>query len=383
MKILFISDAYIPFPSGVAVTMETLRYSLEKLGHKVYIIATESGKWTDKNGSIIRLPGIYSAKHKPIAWPTKKLPIDIFKKLNIDIINSHFYHQVYDYPVELANKLDLPLVDTVHRIFPEIEKRTHRLLSSPERRFSSSAKKTLAYYNKCTKIISPSASSANYLSSLSLRTDISIIPTGIFIKDFTSYPPQLIKERFKIPQERKIILAVSSIDKISNIPFLIKGFKQIWKAIDNVHLLIVGEGDYSQQYQKAINDLPYRDFITLPGYLPKKTLNKVYGAADLLVNVNQLDPQPLPIVEALAAGTPVVTLKGLGGQDFVTNNRNGFVAANKEDFITKTVEILRRDTLLKEFSKAARHSATAFMASNLTQNLIELFESEIEKHKNE
>lgn len=48
LKILQVSDAYYPFPSGVAEHMHHLSLSLRKRGHKVYILTGRYGDEKDE-----------------------------------------------------------------------------------------------------------------------------------------------------------------------------------------------------------------------------------------------------------------------------------------------------------------------------------------------
>lgn len=385
MKIAFISDAYIPVPTGVAVSMQTLKVSLEKMGHTVYVFAPDYFGFQDNDSHIARLPAIFSIKEKyrPNKWPLVRIKRDQIEKLGIDLVHSHYFFKNFDFAVRLARAAGAPLIASVYQIFPEIAKFKPAFLQSPQSSSESALNEMIGYLNQCQAVVALSAASRQYLIQYPIHSTIETIPIGIFPRDFAGFPPQSVKAKFNIPQERKIVLYVGRVEDDKNLKFLLKSFKLIWKAIDDVHLLIVGGGTKLKYYQEIASLLPYHKFITFTGYLPKSYVNRIYGASDVFAYPSQIDPQPLAVLESIAAGTPVVALKGLGAQDFIAENIDGFVTKNDlGDFSDKVIELLRRDKMRLEFSQNARREAQAFKSSNLTRDLLKFYEQVIEESKN-
>ncbi|MDH4358635.1 MAG: glycosyltransferase [Candidatus Berkelbacteria bacterium] len=385
MKILFVSDSYIPVPNGTAVSVETLRLSLEKLGHTVYVIAPKYRFWKHSERGIARLPGLFKPfeKYNLSFWPTVGLNLKKLKDFGIDIVHSHFYFRPFYYAKELASSLDVPLVNTNYRIFPEVEKYKDSLKIVKARRVKKALVEMIDYSNACDQIVALSKSSKNYLNDFDITTPIKVVPVGVFIKDYISYPPEAIRNKFKIPHERKLVLYVGAIENENEITFLIRAFRSAWKAIDDVHLLIIGSGTKLPDFQKAVAKLPLNKFTTFTGYLPKKQVNKIYAIADVLAYPGRIDPQPLVIAESLASGTPVVAVKGMGAQDFISDSQDGFVTdANLENFSGKLTEVLKKDKMRLDFSLKARINARKFRASILTRELVDLYASAVSQYKN-
>jgi glycosyltransferase involved in cell wall biosynthesis len=146
--------------------------------------------------------------------------------------------------------------------------------------------------------------------------------------------------------------------------------------------LIVGGGRKFNDYRRLAHLQLFNQYVTFTGFLPKSLVNKIYGAADVFVYPKTLDPEPLAVIESLAAGTPVVAVKGLGAQDFVSDNQDGLISSvSVEEFADKIIELTRRNKMRLEFSLRARANAKRFRASNLTCDLVELYESVISRNK--
>lgn len=385
MRIAFVTDAYIPVPCGVAVSVETLRLSLEKLGHDVYIIAPKYAGWKDSHRRVARLSGVFhpTNPHKPVIWPTSTISRKKIQSLKFDVVHSHYYFNYFDLAQRVAKAANAPLVDTVYKVFPEHAKANPSTILGKQGSFEKSLKKMVNYLNGCDQIIAPSRMTKKYLNRYNVSPNIDVIPVGIFPGDFSSFPPETVKEKLKIPLKRKLVLYVGDITDENNIKFLFRSFKKVWHAIEDVHLLVIGSGNKLHDIKHAIAKEQFAKFVTFTGHLPKKQVNKIFGACDLLAYPCRLDPEPLVILESLASGTPVVAVEGMGAQDFVNNNENGYVCEPTiEDFSEKIIDLLRRDGLRMQFSMRARSASRDFRTSNLTADLLNSYENAISKYKN-
>jgi glycosyltransferase involved in cell wall biosynthesis len=385
MKIAFVTDSYVPAPNGTSVSVEILRKSLEKAGHDVYVFAPKYSNINPANKKIVLLPGVFSHqdKYKPRFWPTSSPNDKVIKQVGFDIIHSHLFYSPFKYALDFAKKAQIPHVTTFYRIFPEYERLFPSFSFSLSSNFERSHEQTINFANSVNHIVALSNNTKKYFTEANVNIPISVLPVGIFTKDYASYPPEAIKQRFKIPQSRKLLLTVLRLEKDSNLPLLLKAFRQVWKSIDDVHLLIVGGGSMEKEFIRTVENQAFKNFITFTGWLPKAQVNKIYGAADLFVYPKQLDPEPLCVIESLAAGTPVVAVEGMMGPDFIRENQDGFIAKpTVEDFSIKIVDILRRNKMLLDFSIRSRLLARDFKSSNLTLDLLKLYESTMGSDKN-
>jgi len=357
--------------------VETLRLSLDKLGAEVYVIAPRYSGWNDNTSRVGRLPAIFSPfeKFKPIIWPVSGLNKSSIRSLKLDLVHSHFYYNYFGLAAKLASIANVPLVNTFYKLFPE-----HADTSAKYKKWLI---KTINFAEKCNHLIALSRTSKKYLLGLGISRPIEVLPVGIFLKDYSSFPPDMVKEKFHIPRNRKIILYVGAVNEESNISFLLKSFKNIWHAIEDVHLLIIGGGEKLNEYKEIVRRQPFSKFVTFTGYLPKSQVNKIYAVADVFAYPAQLDPEPLVVLESISAGTPPVAVRGFGAQDFIKDNHNGFVTKlTIEDFSEKIIEILRRDKMRLEFSRRCRLDSLAFKAVNLSHDLLTFYEEVIEDYKN-
>lgn len=127
-----------------------------------------------------------------------------------------------------------------------------------------------------------------------------------------------LKENGKFEQ---ILLFIGRMAKQKNIPFLLKGFKEILKDFPKARLVMIGDGYYKSVYEKLSNDS-----VLWLGAVNYDDLKNYYKAADLFVMSSYYEGFPRVFMEASAAGLPVVTTMVSGVGDGIIDNENGLVS---------------------------------------------------------
>jgi glycosyltransferase involved in cell wall biosynthesis len=132
------------------------------------------------------------------------------------------------------------------------------------------------------------------------------VPLGV------EMPPVLAEEaiaaaRTKLGFDAPFLLAVSTIEPKKNFANLIHWF-DTWKAAGIPHhLVIIGKWGWGyHDVQRAYERSRFRPQIHLAGYVPQAELPPIMAAADLLLMPSRYEGFGLPVLEAMAAGTPVV-----------------------------------------------------------------------------
>lgn len=116
-----------------------------------------------------------------------------------------------------------------------------------------------------------------------------------------------VRERYGLAD--RFILYVGSIEPRKNLPMLIEAFARRRVAGDLPHqLACVGPyGWLSEGIESLIDRLHVRDAIRFTGYVPYEDLPAIYNLAELFAFPSVYEGFGLPVVEAMACGTPVLT----------------------------------------------------------------------------
>lgn len=132
--------------------------------------------------------------------------------------------------------------------------------------------------------------------------------------DFDSWSLEQCAERahFHIPTQTPVVVYVGGIDQRKNVLFLLEVFSEVlaeWREEIKPMLLLAGPYESDDQFpalNEKIRDLQLGDQVKLLGFLPQELLPRLYRAADLLVFPSLYEGFGLPVLEALACGTPVI-----------------------------------------------------------------------------
>ena len=116
-----------------------------------------------------------------------------------------------------------------------------------------------------------------------------------------------VRERYGLAD--RFLLYVGTIEPRKNLPTLIEAFARRRVAGDLPHQLVcVGPyGWLSHDLERLIDRLHVRDAIVFTGYVPFDDLPAIYNLAELFVFPSVYEGFGLPVVEAMACGTPVLT----------------------------------------------------------------------------
>ena len=141
-----------------------------------------------------------------------------------------------------------------------------------------------------------------------------------------------IRGRFGIFPDEPLILFVS-------MNFAIKGLDHILRGIGclrrknpekRFRLLVIGRGD-QKAYGRLARELGLGDAVVFAGAVAREKLPEFYLAGDLYVMLSRFDTFGMVVLEAMAAGLPVLISGSVGARDVIRQGENGFVVENPAD----------------------------------------------------
>ncbi|MCY4146765.1 MAG: glycosyltransferase family 1 protein [Chloroflexi bacterium] len=100
--------------------------------------------------------------------------------------------------------------------------------------------------------------------------------------------------------------------------------RPVLEQTPNLRLALVGDGPARQRLEQTFAGLP----VTFMGYLRGDRLASAYASADIFVFPSRLETFGLVVVEAMAAGLPVVAARVGGVTEVVREGSNGYTFAS-------------------------------------------------------
>ena len=127
-------------------------------------------------------------------------------------------------------------------------------------------------------------------------------------------------------EARPIVLACGRLSPDKNYPFLIRAFARMKRS--DLRLVILGEGPERATIETEIPRLELADRVSLPGYADTEHW---YERASCLALTSKREAFGLVLVEALAAGLPVVATASGGPDEILEHGRYGRVVAQGDE----------------------------------------------------
>ena len=224
---------------------------------------------------------------------------------------------------------------------------------------------------KFFKIISVSKTGFDYLHNISKNIPIEVIPNGVNTQLFKS---NLSK---KYDKGNPQLLFVGNMYPSKNIITLINAMPSILKIYPNAHLQIIGYGDSNDELKLAIHQLKLEKNIELVGELSHDVLKYYYSSCDVYVSASLAEAHPLPPLEALSSGKPLLLSNISAHEEIIKDSQAGltFINFNIDDLCKKLLTIIEKNQLFSsnaiKFSKNCDWSITGKKIHQIYDQLID------------
>ncbi|MFT5325122.1 MAG: glycosyltransferase involved in cell wall biosynthesis [Planctomycetaceae bacterium] len=152
------------------------------------------------------------------------------------------------------------------------------------------------------------------------RSKVVVIPNGVDVERFAAAKPADLSV-FGIPAGARTILSVGRLDEQKNPLGLLRSFAAIAEAHPQTHLLFVGDGPEEAALQAAIAESKLESRVHLAGW--QADVPGIMRACDLFVLASKWEGMPNVLLEAGAAGIPVVSTLVEGAEEIITSGESG------------------------------------------------------------
>jgi glycosyltransferase involved in cell wall biosynthesis len=188
------------------------------------------------------------------------------------------------------------------------------------------------------------------------------------------------KVRLKYSLPEKFIFTLSKYGAggglRKNIDKIFKAYQIYFDHAEKPLKLVVG----GKNVEKYINDLAvpsggYRENIQFAGWIEQEDLPALYSMAALYLYPSNLETFPIPITEAMACGTPIVTSK-INGLKEIAGEAALFVDHQNPAAIADAVRLVLADRQLeKSLSAKGLERSSLFSWKKCASEILELMEN--------
>lgn len=321
----------------------------------------------DKKGGNPFAPGLFRA----------------LRKGNFDLIHIHCGGRIAVMCALLAHRLGIPCVMSLHGGFAAVPPEELRKMMSVTRgkfhyggvidRLAGFRRNVIA---ETDAVICISREEEQLLKRQFPKQRIVYLPNGVNCGDFAVKPACSPRREWGIPPERKLVLCISRIDYQKNQKLLL----ELPAADPDCHLLLIGPVTSSWYHRELLaraEELGVSDRLTvIPGLPPgDPRLKAILHEADLFALASLHEPFGIVVLEAWAAGLPVMAA-GVGGlKDLIVPGRNGltFDPGDAAELVRNYELLIHDPALRRRLSETARSDVGEYSWTSLTGRLLTLY----------
>jgi glycosyltransferase involved in cell wall biosynthesis len=183
---------------------------------------------------------------------------------------------------------------------------------------------------------------------------ISIVKNGIATEKAGDADPSLMSS-LGVQPGSTVVGATGRLAKQKGFDVLIRAFKTIQHECPDASLVIAGEGHERPDLQRLIHGLDLSKSVLMPGFVEDMT--SFYNGLALFALPSRFEGMPNVVLEAMAAGVPVVASDVSGVSELIKDRRTGHLvpAEDPEQLAARIVEVLDSEEQRKALAERALH----------------------------
>jgi glycosyltransferase involved in cell wall biosynthesis len=122
------------------------------------------------------------------------------------------------------------------------------------------------------------------------------------------------------------VLCAARLEHYKGVDVLLRALAILLQRRPDAHLTVAGDGSEAANLKQLAEDLGVQGSVTFAGALSPDRMAEALGQADAVVLPSRSEGLPLSVVEALAAGKPLVATRAGGIPEIIGDGENGLLA---------------------------------------------------------
>ncbi|WP_320663629.1 glycosyltransferase family 1 protein [Prochlorococcus sp. MIT 1223] len=375
MKIAFFTETFLPKVDGIVTRLtKTVQYLVEA-GDEVVVFCPEGCPDTYMGAKVIGVAAmplpLYPELKLGLPGPAVSDALENFQPDLIHVVNPAVLGLG---GIWLAKTNNIRLIASYHTHLPKYLEHYGMGMLEPLLWELLKAAHNQAVLNLCT-----STAMVKELSEKGIQ-NTALWQRGV---DTETFRPELRNDNMRqrllgeFSDEGSLLIYVGRLSAEKQI----ERIKPVLEALPNARLALVGDGPYRQQLEKIFQNTA-TNFV---GYLSGEELASAYACGDAFLFPSSTETLGLVLLEAMAAGCPVVGANRGGIPDIITDQINGCLYnpdgknEGSESLIQATQAILGNESQRLSMRKAAREEAEKWGWRSATNQLRNYYTDVIDK----
>jgi len=154
---------------------------------------------------------------------------------------------------------------------------------------------------------------------------IPIIPRPENIAGFTDADGDGVRKELLRDKYDRMVLFIGTLEKIKNIPNLLRAGKRVLSAHPGTVFVLIGAGPERDRLEKLSRELGMAEHVRFMGVVPYDDIPPYLAACDIFILPSWSEGFPRVLLEATFAAKPIVVTDINGAVDIVTDGESGYI----------------------------------------------------------
>jgi glycosyltransferase involved in cell wall biosynthesis len=331
-------DTYKPYISGVTNHVSLTKRFLENAGHEVFVFTFGGEDYEDDEPNVLRSPGmplVDTGFYVSFRYSSQAQRL----LRTMDVVHVHHPFLSGRLAIRYCQPRGIPIVFTNHTRF-DLYVRAYLPIFADELGETFLRAYLPSFCRTCDLVIAPSNGLKQVLERIGVDSGISVVPNGVDLSRFQRVIAPVERSQFGFQPEDTVLVYLGRLGPEKNLPFLLRAFSGLAGTYPNVRLLLIGDGPERENLQDRVRHMELEAMVHFTGMLPYEQVPAYLAACDAFVTASVTEVHPLSVIEALAAGLPVLGINSPGVGDTVEDGVTGLLAQS-EDLAAFTAKMVR------------------------------------------
>jgi len=215
---------------------------------------------------------------------------------------------------------------------------------------------------------------------------VTVIHPGVDLNDYAPTDKKsiraCIRKEYGFRSEEPIIVFASMNFEIKGLDAIMLALARLKAKQHSFKLLAVGKGNV-KKYTQMAREKKIADNVVFTGPLSKEKLIRLYLAGDMYIMLSKFDTFGMVVLEAMAAGLPVIISTNVGAKDIVQEGENGFIISDTSnaDYIASKIALLLNENIRSSMSRKALDTAKQNTWAQVAAKYSEIYSSVLDTRK--
>lgn len=369
MRIGLVTACYKPVINGVTRMVALYAREFEARGHAVTIFTLGEPDPAGDDPHVVRSPAFpLGSSGYYFTWHYSAEAQRLLAEM--DIVHCHHLFM----SLELAHRYaHCPIVYTNHTRY---DLYTAAYAHLPPGAAAAFMRQTWPRFTRyCDTVIAPSAGLRDVIWRFGVRQPIEVIENGIDLTRFESPVTPRDRDAWGAAPPATLAIYVGRLAGEKDVGLLLEQVAAARDICPDLHLLLVGDGPARPALETQRSALDLDGAVHFVGAVDYDAVPAYLAAADLFVTASTSEVHPLTVIEALAAGLPVVGVHSPGLSDAVESGVTGLLTHTPNGGLAAALAVLASDTARRQvMGQAARQASRRYAIKRTASLTLALYE---------